>query len=72
MIISGAFVSCGKCVLSGFQMKEGREGKTDRNMKSSSVDSNPLVLDIDDFKVKPVSLYACVHAFKSFTSNLLM
>ncbi|KAK3005129.1 hypothetical protein RJ639_017853 [Escallonia herrerae] len=33
------------------EMKEGIDGtKTDRFLKSSSVDSHPLVLDIDDFK----------------------
>lgn len=35
------------------QMKDSRDGtKTDRISKSSSVNSLPLILDIDDFKVK--------------------
>ena len=34
------------------QMKQSRDGTwSDRNSKSSSVASVPLILDIDDFKV---------------------
>lgn len=35
------------------QMKESRDGiKSDRRAKSSSVSSLPLILDIEDFKVR--------------------